>query len=75
VGGQQPLVARGGEQAARSEIARRAELVEIFGEERVVAVVPGRALAHTGEQVGRQGHELRLRRRHGAPRARRISAR
>ena len=45
VGGEQPLVARGLEQAARGEVAGGAQLVEVLGEERVVAVVAGGARA------------------------------
>ena len=62
VRGEQALVARRLEEGPRREVAGGAQLVEVLGEERVVAVVSGGALADAGEQLGGQrGHGSRLR--------------
>jgi hypothetical protein len=58
---EQPLVARGVEQAAWCEVTGGAQLVEVLGEEPVVAVVPGGAITDASQQVGRQhGHPSRV---------------
>ena len=51
VGGEQPLVAGGLEQAARREVAGGAQLGQILGEEGVVAVVARGAGADALQQV------------------------
>ena len=63
VRGEQSLIARGLEQRARREVAGGAQVVEVVGEERVVAVVAGGRSSDAGEQLGGEhGHGLRLRR-------------
>jgi hypothetical protein len=61
VGGEQPLVACRLEQRPRSEVAGGAQLIEVLGEERVLAVVLSGTLADAAEQLGRQsGHASSL---------------
>jgi len=51
VGGQEPLVAGRLDEAARSEVSDRLQFVEVFGEERVIAVVAGGARPDALEQL------------------------
>ncbi len=57
---EQPLVTGGLEKRARGEVTGGSQVVEIFGEERVVAVVPGGPRADSVEHLGGQCHGFRL---------------